>query len=101
VAQEDEVPKKDAEIMPVGGPKKRSRGRKMKEWTRNQDGCRKRLAVTRKGTSRRAKVARQIKENDRKVSGPTSVGRRNSIRIKDEEGRSEKERGFSMKEERE
>jgi hypothetical protein len=92
VAQQDEVPKKDAEIMPVGGPKKRCGYQKMNEWTQNQEGCQKRLVVAHREMSRHAKVAWQIKENDRKVSGHAigawckrSVIRRNCIRTKDGE----------------
>jgi hypothetical protein len=60
--------------MLVGGLKKwrrdqKSAAGKMKEWTQNKDGCRKRLAVAHRGTSFCARVAWQKKkETDRKVA---------------------------------
>jgi hypothetical protein len=68
-AQEDEVPVDDAEVMPVGEPKKkRRRDRKLAAERRRQKpktstlencGPPKELAVARRGTIRRAKVARK------------------------------------------
>ncbi|PNF17739.1 hypothetical protein B7P43_G07066 [Cryptotermes secundus] len=97
-AQQYKVPKEDAEMMPVGGPKKRHRNRKLaaerrgkpKERTQGKDGCRKKLAVTHKETTwencgsqkglvivrsrttRRAEVARQ-KDRYRRVELKTGI----------------------------
>jgi hypothetical protein len=70
--EEEGVPKEDAEVMPVGKPKrKRRRDRKLaaerrrhklKDKTLEKCGSQKRLAVARRETSHRAKVVRQ-KEN--------------------------------------
>jgi hypothetical protein len=62
-----QVPREDATVMPVGGPKKRRRDRnpdarhrgKPKERTQGKDGCRKNLVAARRGTTRRAAVARR------------------------------------------
>ncbi|PNE09429.1 hypothetical protein B7P43_G15435 [Cryptotermes secundus] len=72
VAQQREVPVEDATVMAVGEPKrKRRRDRKLvaercrqepKDRTREKYGSQKRLAVARRWTGHRAKVARQ-KEN--------------------------------------
>jgi hypothetical protein len=64
-AQQYDVPKEDAEMMPIGGPKKRRMGRKLaaerqgkpKERNQGKDGRRKKFAVARRGTTGRAKVA--------------------------------------------
>jgi hypothetical protein len=71
-AKQQEVPVDDAELMPVGEPKKkRRRDRKLaaeqrrqkpKTSTRENCGPQKRLAVARRGTSRREKVTRHTKE---------------------------------------
>jgi hypothetical protein len=72
VALQREVPVEDAEIMPVGEPKKkRRRDRKLAVECRRQEpknttwgkcGSQKRLAVARRGMSHRVKVARHTKE---------------------------------------
>ncbi|PNF32272.1 hypothetical protein B7P43_G17489 [Cryptotermes secundus] len=72
-----EVPVQDAEVMPVGEPKRKRRrdqnkGRNMKNSTRENCGPQKKLAVARRGTSCPLKVARQ-KENSRKMSQCASV----------------------------
>jgi hypothetical protein len=63
-AQRDEVPKVDAEVMPVGEPKReRRRDRKLAAERRRQEpkcGPQNKLVVARRGTTRRAKVARQM-----------------------------------------
>jgi hypothetical protein len=80
VAHEQEVPREDAEVMPVGEPRKRRRHRhlaavrsqkkqdqnlaaqrsqkKQQKRTQNKEGCRKELVAARRGTTRRAQVAR-------------------------------------------
>jgi hypothetical protein len=94
VAKDGEVSVEDAEVMPVGEPKKKRRkdrklaaesSRQMNEWT--QDGYWKGLTVARRGTSHRVKVAWQTKETSRKMSGSPrvtwrkrSVSRRNHTR---------------------
>jgi hypothetical protein len=86
-AQKDEVPVDDAEVMPVGEPKKkRRRDRKLaaerrcqkpKTSTRENCGPQKRLAVARRGTSHRATVARQKgKRSDMRISRRATVARR-------------------------
>jgi hypothetical protein len=77
VAQKEEVPFDDAEVMPVGEPrKKRRRDRKLeaqhprqkpKEFTRENCGPQNRLAVARSGSSHRGNVTWQTKEMDRKI----------------------------------
>jgi hypothetical protein len=71
-AQQEEVPKEDAEVMPVGELRnKRHKDRKlaaecrhqMKE--RTQDGCQRTLAAARRGTSHRAEVARKMQADKR------------------------------------
>jgi hypothetical protein len=65
-----EVPKENGAVMPVRGSRKRRRNRnlaagrrqKSKNTTRDKYESRKRLAVTCRGTNRRAKVARQKEE---------------------------------------
>jgi hypothetical protein len=69
VPEQREVPVEDAEVMPVGEPKKkmgRDRNqRRMKKRNQEKDRCRRRgLAVTRRGTSHRAKVARKTNRPD-------------------------------------
>jgi hypothetical protein len=56
-----EVPKEDAVVKPVEGRKKRQTGRNLAEERRQKpkDGSRRKLAATRRGTNRRAKVARR------------------------------------------
>jgi hypothetical protein len=79
-------------LLLVRGPKKRRGDRKMNERTRNQEGCRKQVALACREMSRHGKVAWQIKETDRKMSSHArvawckkSVVRRNCIRTKDGE----------------
>jgi hypothetical protein len=82
---EREVPVEDAEVMPVGEPKKkRRRDRKLaaerrrqipKDTTRENFGSQKRLTVARSGASRRGKVTRHTKETD-KMSRRATVARR-------------------------
>jgi hypothetical protein len=82
-AENREVPKENAEVIPVGKlRKKRGKVRKlavelrrqMKEWTQCQDGYQGRLAVARRGTSHRATVARQKqKRNDTRMSSRATV----------------------------
>jgi hypothetical protein len=85
---EREVPVEDTEVMPVGELKKKSRRdqklatercRQMKE--RTQDGCRGRLVVPHRGTSRRVDVAQQ-KKISRKVPRNATVAwcKRNILR---------------------
>jgi hypothetical protein len=78
-------PKEDAEVVPVGEPKKKrrkdrklaaERRHQMKERTQSHGGCRKRPAVARKGTSRRAKWARQEQETDKRMPRRATVARR-------------------------
>jgi hypothetical protein len=62
-----EVPREDAEMMPVGGPRKWRKDRnsdarrqgKPKERTQGKDGCRKKLVAARRGTTRNAAAARR------------------------------------------
>jgi hypothetical protein len=85
-AQQDEVPNEDAEVMPVGeSKKKRPRARKLpaerrrltlKNSTRENCGPHKKLVVDRRGTIRRAKVARKT-PIDHKMSGRATVARQN------------------------
>jgi hypothetical protein len=61
-AEEREVPVQDAEVMPVGEPRKEGRRnrnhRNKKKRTQGNNGCQSRLAAARRGTSHRATVAR-------------------------------------------
>jgi hypothetical protein len=84
-AEEYEVPAENATLMPVGEPKKkRRRDRKLAAERRRQepkdtkminDGPQEKLAVARRGTTRRAKVARKT-PIDRKMSCCATVARR-------------------------
>jgi hypothetical protein len=48
----------------------------MNKWTQCQDGCRRRgLAVTHRGMSRRAKLAQQKQETDKKMPRCATVAR--------------------------
>jgi hypothetical protein len=83
--QKSEVPAENAIVMPVGEPKKkRRRDRKLaserrrqkpKISTRENCGPQKRLAVARRGTSRREKVTQNTKETG-KMSRRATVARR-------------------------
>jgi hypothetical protein len=83
-AKQREVPVDDADVMPVGEPKKkRRRDRKLsaehrrqkpKTSTRENFGPQKRLAVARRGTTRREKVARKTSIN-RKIPRCATVAR--------------------------
>jgi hypothetical protein len=83
-AKQREVPVDEAELMPVGEPKKkRRRDRKLvaehrrqkpKTSTRKNCGPQKRLAITHRGTTRHAKVARKA-PIDRKMSRCPTVAR--------------------------
>jgi hypothetical protein len=85
-AQQEEVPLEDAEVMPVGEPKKkRRRDRKMasqhrrqkpKEFTPENCGPQKRMAVTSSGSSRRGNVTWHTKEVDQKIPRRATVARR-------------------------
>jgi hypothetical protein len=85
-AEQREVPLDDAEVMPVGEPKKkRRRDRKLaaehrrqkpKTSTRENCGPQKRLAVALSGSSRREKLTWRTKEIDRKMSRRATVARR-------------------------
>jgi hypothetical protein len=85
-AQKAEVPAENATVMPVGEPKKkRRRDRKLaaerrrqkpKDLTRENYETQKKLAVARRGTTRREKVTRHTKVTDRKVSRRATVARR-------------------------
>jgi hypothetical protein len=87
-AQQDEVLNEDAEVMSVGEPKeKRRRDRKLaaerrrltlKNSTRENCGPHKKLAVDRRGTTRRTKVALKT-PRDHKMSHRTTVARRKTI----------------------
>jgi plastocyanin len=67
-AAHEEVPPEDAVVMPVGEPRNRHRDRrnlaavrrqkKQQERTQKKDGCRKNLVAARRGTTRRAGMAR-------------------------------------------
>jgi hypothetical protein len=84
-AERREVPEVDAEVMPVGEPKKKRRmdrklatersRQKPKNSTRENCKPQKKLAVARGGTTRRAKVARKA-PMDRKMSRRATVTRR-------------------------
>jgi hypothetical protein len=82
-AEERQVPEENAEVMPVGEPKKKRRRdrnqRKMKKRTQDNDGCRRRLAVARRGTSNRAKVARKIQADRKMPRRATVAGRMRDI----------------------
>jgi hypothetical protein len=77
VAHEQEVPREDAEEMPVGEPRKRRqdgrnlaaerRQKKEQKRTQRKDGCRNNLAAARRGTTRRATVARRRRNILRKI----------------------------------
>jgi hypothetical protein len=82
VAQQREVLIKDAEVIPVGEPKKKrckdrkaaaDHRRQMNKRTQSQGGCRKRLAVTCRGKSRHAKWAWQEQETDKRMSRHATV----------------------------
>jgi hypothetical protein len=80
------APVDDAEVMPVGEPKKkRRRDRKMaaerrrqkpKTSTRENCGSEKRLAVARSASARHGRVTRHMKEIDRKMPRRATVARR-------------------------
>jgi hypothetical protein len=78
-AEEREVPVEDAEVMPVGEPRKKRRRdrnqRNKKKRTQGNDGCQRRLATARRRTSHRAEVARKIKA-DKKMPRRATVARR-------------------------
>jgi hypothetical protein len=84
-AQQEEVPLDDAEVIPVREPKKKKRRdrklaaehRRQKTKTSPRENCgpQTRLAVTRRGTTRRAKVARKM-QADQKMSRRATVARR-------------------------
>jgi hypothetical protein len=84
-AEEYKAPAENSTVMPVGEPKKkRRRDRKLaaqhrrqkpKTSTRENCGPQRRLAVARRGTSRRAKVARK-RPIDWKISRRATVARR-------------------------
>jgi hypothetical protein len=83
-AEERQVPDENAEVIPVGEPRKKrrtdrklaaERRRQMKEQTQDNDGCRRRLAVARTGTSNHAKVARKT-QADQKMPRRATVARR-------------------------
>jgi hypothetical protein len=90
-AQREEVPVDDAKVMPVGEPKnKRRRDRKLaaerrrqkpKDKTREKCGSQKRLAVPRRRTSRRAKLARKTNRQDvpSRNSGTTQERHREAV----------------------
>jgi hypothetical protein len=84
-AEQRQVPVEDAELMPVGEPKKKRRRdrkqRNMKNSTRENWGPQKKLAVARRGTSRCMEVAWQ-KKTSRKMSRRATVAwrRRNIFR---------------------
>jgi hypothetical protein len=82
-AEERQVPKENAEVIPVREPrKKRRKDRKlaaerrlqMKEWTQGKDGCRRRLATARRGTSHHAEVAQKM-QADKKMPRRATVAR--------------------------
>jgi hypothetical protein len=95
MAQKEEVLVEDAETMWVRGLMRRGRSQNHqnpKQLAHNQDGCQKRLAIACRRMNHHAKVARQVKENNKKKSSRTritwrkrSIVRRNCIRIKDDE----------------
>jgi hypothetical protein len=70
-AEERQVPE-NTEIIPIGEPRKKrrkdrklavERHRQMKEQTQGKDGCRRRLAPARRGTSHGSEVARKMQAN--------------------------------------
>jgi hypothetical protein len=77
-AEEYEVPVEDAEVMPVGEPrKKRRRGRNQrskKKRTQGNDGCQRRLAAARRGTNRRVEVSRKM-QAEKKMPRRATVAR--------------------------
>jgi hypothetical protein len=85
VAQQEEVPVEDAEVIPVGElKKKRRRDRKLAAERRRQKtntstqenyGPQKRLAVAHTGSSRCGRVTRHMKETDQKVPRRATVAR--------------------------
>jgi hypothetical protein len=80
VAQQEEVPVEDAEVMPVGEPKKkRRRDRKLAtERCHQEPNCapQKKLDVTRRGTSHCATAVRQKdKRSDKRMSRRATVAR--------------------------
>jgi hypothetical protein len=94
VAEQREVPVEDAEVMPVGKPKKKrrrdrklaaERRRQKNERAQCQDGCQtKGLAVARRGTSHHATVARQMhKRSDKRMTRRAEVVWRMRHRDKD------------------
>jgi hypothetical protein len=82
-AERREVPVEDAEVMPVGEPKKKRRRtetkRNMKNSTRENFGSQKRLALARRRTSHREKVARQTRETGRMMSSRPRIAWRKKI----------------------
>jgi hypothetical protein len=78
-AQQEEVPVEDAEVMPVGEPRKKRRRdrnqRNKKKRTQGNDKCQRRLAAARRGTSHRAEVARKL-QTDKKMPRRATVARR-------------------------
>jgi hypothetical protein len=79
VAEEWHVPEENAEVIPVGEPrKKRHRDqnqRNKKKWTQGNDGCQRRLAAAHRGMSHRAEVARKM-QTDKKMPRRATVERR-------------------------
>jgi hypothetical protein len=84
---DEEVPLEDAGRMPVGEPRKwrrdrnldARRRRKQQERTQNKDGCRKNLVATRRGTTRRARVAWRKRNILRKFWTQRSCGLRQEV----------------------
>jgi hypothetical protein len=86
VVEHQKVPIQDATVIPVGEPKKKRRRdrnraaerhrQKLKDFTWENCGPQKRLAVARSGSSRRGRVTRHTKEIDRKMPRRATVARR-------------------------
>jgi hypothetical protein len=78
-AKQRQVPVEDAEVMPVGEPRKKRRRdrnqRNEKKRTKGNDGSQRRLAAVRRGTSHRAEVTRKM-QADKKTSRRATVARR-------------------------
>jgi hypothetical protein len=85
-AKQREVPAENAEVIPVGEPKKKRRRdqklaaehRRQKPNTSTRENCgpQKRLVVARSGSNRRGRVTWHTKEIDRKMSRRGTVARR-------------------------
>jgi hypothetical protein len=86
MADDQEVPVQDAEVVPVGEPGKKRRDRrrlaaerrqkKEQKRTQRKDGCRRNLVAARRGTTRRVQVARHNFLSTRETRGYCGSQRR-------------------------